>query len=330
MARLFPCREAEQFCLKVAELLEVDVGINVNAGYLLRLLSRVYWESRLYDLLLSRLHCDVVLVANTWEYPLRRACLNRGIPFIELQHGLFDADHPDSVPDWVQGSLAELLLPDALACYGTYWVSRLRSTRQLAVAKSVGNGLIDRYRDRRSLGDRYRLLFTSQGIDVEGAVEWLTRLLNSAPIGMDPLLFIKMHPVYDKDMEAYGALVDNQKVVLITGSQEPNVWGLLSNSNIHLSIFSACHFDAAALGVPSIVMSLPGSYLMEAAVDNQSIYLATSPEQAWDIVAQGAKAAEANKEQYACHGFARNMGEMIEHYSSQKEYLALPFQRHGG
>lgn len=315
---LFPKREAAAFCHHLAGTLRSEVGVKVSEVFLLRRLSSLYWESRLYSLLLARLHTRLVMVADTGEFALRHACWLRGIPFVEMQHGVFDDGHPDAVPDWVRGSPAELLLPDTLACYGPYWIERLASSRQFQLAQHVGNELVDYFRNRRAKrtaavgGTTMCLLFTSQGIDTSRAAAWLDALLTSAPVGVRPKLIIKLHPAYDHDAAPYMPLVERHGVTLIAGAQEPNVWELLTESDLHLSISSACHFDAAALGVPSVVMPLHGHYLMEAAIDGQNIFAASSHEKVWSLSALADGSAAADMWRYASPGFVQRVDALID------------------
>lgn len=318
LGRLFPRREIAAFCHDLAATLRSEVGIEVSETFLMRRLAALYWESRLYALLLARLRSRLVMVADTSEYALRHACSLRRIPFVEMQHGVFDEDHPDAVPDWVRGAPAELLLPDTLACYGPYWIERLASTRQFRLAQPIGNELVDQFRRRRAdrpvavAGTTMRLLFTSQGIDIARAVAWLDALLTSAPADARPTLTIKLHPAYDHDAAPYASLVERHGAVLVAGAQEPNVWELLAESDLHLSISSACHFDAAALGVPSVVMPLQGHYLMDAAVDGRTISTASSPEKVWTLPAVVDSSVAANMDHYASPGFDQRIDALID------------------
>jgi hypothetical protein len=317
LGRLFPRREIAGFCHDLAATLRSEVGVEVSSTFLMRRLSALHWESRLYALLLSRLHTRLVMVADTSEYALRHACTLRNIPFVEMQHGVFDEDHPDAVPDWVSGAPAELLLPDTLACYGPYWIERLASSRQYRLAQPIGNELVDRFRTQRANrppaveGTPTRLLFTSQGIDTERAIAWLDALLGTAPAGVRPALTIKLHPAYDHDLAPYASLVERHGVRLVAGAQEPNVWELLAESDLHLSISSACHFDAAALGVHSVVMPLQGHYLMEAAIDGRTISAAPTPEFVWTLSAVVDGSAASFMARYASPGFVDRIDALI-------------------
>jgi len=311
LARIFPVKSAISFCDEVSMVMRENGGIDVRPGPLLRRISQVHWEAKLYRWLLKRLQPSVVIVADCAEYALRLACAREDIVFVEIQHGLFDRDHPDAVPDWVEGTDDELLLPDALACYGQYWIDRLSTTRQWVNAFPAGNGLVDRYRKDRSVEgqqDVFRILVSSQGLHVEKLCSWLTIMMASAPAKLAVELTVKLHPVYDVGYQSYESLQTNYGAKVISGSAMPNIWELLSNSDLHLSISSACHFDAASLGVISIVIPLDGHELMIDSVDDQSIFLAYGPSDVWQIMS-GDKCLEnqTNREKYSKASFADNM-----------------------
>src|SRR5262249_29959231 len=116
---LFPV-EALGFCSRVSELLMRETQTLVAPQTLRMMLSTVYWQSRLYGALLARIRPKVVLLAETGDYALRIASNRHGLPVVELQHGIFDSEHPDAIPLWVEGTAAELVLPDVLASYGVF------------------------------------------------------------------------------------------------------------------------------------------------------------------------------------------------------------------
>ena len=316
LGRLFPRKEAWDFCNRVSAALQHEVGIEVGATFMMRRLSALYWESRLYALLLARVRPRVVMVADTSEYALRRACAVRNIPFVEMQHGVFDADHPDAVPAWVQGTTQELLLPDVLACYGQFWIDRLAGTRQSSHhIVAVGNDWVDRF---RAIAAQHhppgivRLLFTSQGMNTKAAVAWLADALAHVPEGVTASLTIKLHPAYLADADAFSTLVQQFGAKIVAGGDLPNVWDLLSQTDLHLSISSACHFDAVALGVPTVVMPLPGQHLMARAIDQRSIFKAGSPSDIWSVLARDNCRAGVQPERFVAPGFLDNVDRLIK------------------
>jgi hypothetical protein len=303
------------FSARVARLLAEELGVDASPAWLRMRLSTVYWQAKLYAALLARVRPAAVLVADTGEYALCLACARRGVRFVELQHGVFDASHPDAVPEWAEGTAAELLLPDRLACRGTYWVEQLAGTRQgRDHAVAVGNELIDMARERRarrSPGEALHLVFTSQGLDAERTAAWLAEMVDAAPAGREWRLSIKLHPAYDARTVAFDALATHPRVRVIGGAEQPNVFDLLADADLHLSISSACHFDAAGLAVPSVVVPLASHEMMLDVVDGEQIALARTPADVWALAARGGAVAVAGPERFATPGFVDNFARLV-------------------
>lgn len=312
LARLLPMRSANVYCRRVSMLLAEEVGLVVPSRWLLMRVSTAYWQARIYGLLLRRLQPKAVLVSDTGEYGLSIACRRHGVRFIELQHGVFDAEHPDAIPDWVNGSPTELLLPDTLACRGNYWIEQLRGTRQgRDHACPVGNELIDLARERRTrrgVRSGLRLVLSSQGLDSERLAGWIQEFVVAAPVDVVWRLTIKLHPVYDADNRSFDSLND-PRISVISGAELPNIFDLLADADLHLSIASACHFDAAALGVPSVVIPLAGHEAMLTAIDGRLIHLAQRPSDPWKVHGDATLGADANH--YSEPGFIFNLAGLL-------------------
>jgi hypothetical protein len=302
-------------CPSIAETLRRELSLELSPSALRMRISTVYWQSRLYRLLLARIKPRTILVSDTGEYALRIAAARQNIPFVELQHGIFDAEHPDAVPAWVTGPPENLILPSVLASRGRYWIERLAGTRQgRDHAVPVGNEFIDEARLRRKAHTTSKTLhfvLTTQGLDTERLVQWIGAMRDAAPAALDWRLSIKLHPVYDQDTSQFSELEKDGRILVIGGSALPNVFDLLSQSDLHLSIASACHFDAAALGVRSVIIPLAGHESVLHAVDDSQIYLARAPDDVWRIAALPAISGCERAHDFSEPHFIANMRELI-------------------
>jgi hypothetical protein len=288
LGMLLPAK-AGALCQSIADTLKRELDLEVAPRVLRMRISTVYWQARLYQLLLARIKPQAILVSDTGEYGLRIAAGRAGVPFIELQHGIFDANHPDAVPAWVTGPAEDLILPNILASRGRYWIECLAETRQgKDHAVPVGNEFIDEARLRRKARAAVKtahFVLTTQGLDSLRLARWIEAMKDAAPAAVDWRLSIKLHPVYDRETREFSELQEDGRIRVIAGSALPNVFDLLSEADLHLSIASACHFDAAALGVRSVVVPLAGHESLLNAVDGKQIFLAQSPEDIWKIAA---------------------------------------------
>ena len=305
--------DVKQFCDDTSRLLRDEAGIDMKPGWLRMRVSTAFWQSRMFAAVLRRVRPRAVMVADTGEYALNIACHGVGVRFVELQHGIFDASHPDAVPDWVEGSTAELLLPDVLACFGTFWIERLRGTRQGLTAVAVGNQIIERARSKRSqriLDSCKRMVLTSQGLDSERLADWTEEMLSSAPEGLAWRLTIKLHPYYDAQTAAFDRFAEVGNVEVVRGEALPNVYDLLAQADLHLSVASACHFDAAALGIPSVIVPLAGHESMLPVADQKSLFVISSPSDVWSVLAGPATSAQ-RASSYVAPGFAENLRQLV-------------------
>lgn len=321
LGTLFPARLGG-FDRRVSGLLRDRLGVDISAAALRMRVSTVLWQARLYGILLQRLMPRAVLVSDTGEFGLRLACGRAGIPFVELQHGVFDSEHPNAVPADVGGSAAELLLPDGFIARGTFWLEQLRDTRQgTGCARPVGNPVIDatRARRKRSRADQtIRVVVTSQGLASDALAEWLSHAVASAPADLDWRMSIKLHPVFDARNRAFTELAKHVRVDVIGGADEPNVYELLADADLHLSIASACHFDAVSLGVPSMVLPLPGHEGVSYAVDERSIFLAAQPDDVWSLASR-ARDVAVEYARFSTPDFVRNVTDLLDRMGSTCE-----------
>jgi|GEM_PF-1152425 len=311
---LFPA-DAMPFCKFIAELLQSELQITVDPRWLLTRISTVVWQARIYGALLARVRPRAVLVSDTGEYGLRVAAHRANVRFIELQHGVFNATQPDAIPLWVEGSAAELVLPDVLATRGSYWVEKLAMTRQgRDHAIAVGDAVTDSARAQRAArtGDgRVHLVLTSQGLDTERLVAWIGELARSAPSSLDWRLSVKLHPIYDSSPEKFDPLTSNARIRIISGAEQPNVFDLLADGDLHLTIASACHFDAGAIGVRSVIIPLDGHELLTDTVDGRLFYRAAAPKDVWDILSTSPAFDAAEPDRFSAPGYVDNLAALL-------------------
>lgn len=311
LGRLFPA-DLEGFEHRVAELFRADLCVTIDPGMLRLRVSTVKWQARLYACLLRRLRPHMVMVSDTGEYSLRLACARLGIAFAEVQHGVFDALHPDAIPDDAPGTNGALLVPNLYLAKGRYWIAALAGFRHGGVAVPVGHAQIDDLRARRAASSRWAgrsIVLSSQGYCIEELTQWVAAAIAAAPADADWHIRIKCHPVYDGPT-AFVSLAEHPRVTIIPGNAEPNVYELLAAADAHLSISSACHFDAAALGVPSFIIPLPGHEILLEAIDGQAIRLLARPEDLWTMSLEDSPAD--NRTSFSEPGYVDTMIAIVE------------------
>lgn len=322
LARAFPVREGDAVFARLSGLVSEGLGLDdFPQGRIRRMFSSFWWQSRLYEWVLRRLGARTVLAADTGERALLAACKLLGIRFIELQHGIFTPDHPDALPVSAlrDAEAADLLLPDTVALYGDYWLARQANSALGKVGRllSVGSSVIEKFRagradEFRPSQDSPRMVVTTQGIDRDALIEFLSRFL--ALYAGPCQLTVKLHPAYDSSLELYIKMLGgDSRVRVVGGRDDPNTYELIARSDLHLSIASACHYDALGIGTPTLVIGLAGHQLVRDLHDAGDALFAGSPEELAEIVSRRAwtPVSEAVSGKYYRHGFVQNLLPLI-------------------
>ena len=264
-------------------------AVSLPRGWIGKQLVRFHWRRKLWVSLLKRIGVHIVLTSSTDDYALFAAAQDCRIPCYELQHGLFFPDHPDALWEYMSPYRGNLIAPTKLFLFGEFWQQQLSQTGFYREDELVaaGNSRIDYYlqlKDSSGIPKRsdksIRLLLTSQGVNQGDLVEFIDRFFaicerNSLPIE----LIIKMHPRESDNASPYARLFDKWKQVkLISSNHPPSTYELMITVDYHLSIYSASHFDALGLGVPTIVLGLPGYTSVAPLYENGDAMLADTPE----------------------------------------------------
>jgi hypothetical protein len=255
-------------------------------------LREFYWLKKSYGWLLRRVRPEFLLKASIGERALVAAAKELGIEVIEFQHGYTDRHHYEySWPASAVAYKSSMPIPDRLFLYGEnaeqelsakgFWGETLRV---------VGRVHLDRYRQRRIGIDKANvctLVFSSQGVDVEKTIAFLADFLKAAQEQLDLRLYIKLHPGYETSTDLYEAAFQNDpRVHVFLGHEEPSTFELLSQAHIHLSISSSCHYEALALGVPTVILPFALHEIVLPLYEAGHAFLVHTPGELLDIVLQ--------------------------------------------
>lgn len=256
---------AREAARELVEALRAEFGPEApDEAFVAPILEAFQFRRRLWASVLSRAAPRVLLVADPGEFGLIAAAKARGVVVVEIQHGIVDRYNPSySWPAAATPHRTALAIPDRLFTHGEHWRD------ELAVhgfwgdgLRIVGNPRVDLYRGARANRDpaeTRRLVFTSQGIAVDRAANLLAECARAAHGRSGLKIFVKLHPVYDSDPRAYAERLAAFPNVQVLGASElPSTLSLLASADLHASISSATHYDAIALGVPTVVLPLPG------------------------------------------------------------------------
>lgn len=285
LGRIFRAPGSSDVFPALSEWVVTDLGlVEFTPERIRRKYSVLKWRVRLYRLVLQRLRPRCVLVPNSGQFALFLAANSLKIPFVEMQHGIFSENHPDSLPAYgLDYDRKSMLLPDLLTVYGSYWADRLKDTAlgRLGRIRAVGAPLIQSnrtLRQRRFAADPDKpiLTLTSQGIGVEQVADFVAAFLK---LYAGPLRFnIRLHPGYEAGASHYdGRFAHDDRVSLWRGNSKPDTFEMIAMSDLHLSISSACHFEALGIGTPTGILALPGHELVLDLAKSGDAILVDSP-----------------------------------------------------
>ena len=109
-----------------------------------------------------------------------------------------------------------------------------------------------------------------------------------------PLQFnIRLHPGYEIGTSHYDSrFYGDARVKLWPGNSRPDTFEMIAMSDLHLSVSSACHYEALGIGTPTGILALPGHELVldlvrrndAALVDNPSALAMMVKNRSWPTV----------------------------------------------
>ena len=292
-------------------------------------LLHFYWAKRLYAWLFRRIKPDFLLGVDFGEFDLVASAKEQGIKVVEFQHGFIDRSHPGySWSPYAQAYKKSMPMPDLLLLYGDYWCGELRATgfwdKEL---RSVGSVRVDRYRKINRMNQKkeqaYNLLLTTQGVDVEKVISFISDFLEMARGKLEFNLFIKLHPGYETDKERYTAAFQMKKNVrVLLGSEPPSTFELLTQTHLHLSISSTCHYDALALGVPTVILPFASHENVLHLCEEGHAFLARTPQDLLEIILheRNHSPSEEVGKRYFTPGALENIKKELGNKKENREY----------
>lgn len=325
LGRQFPVLKDHPYFEKLANLLKNELGVEgIDRERLSSLFNVFMWRSRLYQRVLKKFNPKAVLVPDSGQFALMKACNNIALPFIELQHGLFTSMHPNALP--AHASRRAILRPTVLAAYGSFTKQNLKNTllEKEGRIRPVGAAFIEAPAAlRRSLSpvaDLRTIIVTTQGIDREKLSDYLASMMEAA--GPNVRLSIKLHPAYDTDETIYrNRFGSDDRVSILSAQSSESTHMLVAKSNLHLSISSATHYDALGIGTPTAVVPLASYGSVNGILDHEGAFLAADPFELGVRIRSGdiPVVPESVKNFFFQSGFIGNMQRLLDGIASIRE-----------
>lgn len=309
-ARLFPAKDPEGNAEKIAALSQPGLGLSyLTPAFLRKRISVFLWQKRLLKILLRIVRPRTVIVIDSGEFALMNACQDLGIRFFELQHGVFTRFHPRSLRRKYTDTPG-LLHPDVFGLYGKFWEEELVGTHYSGKKnlRVIGNALQEKYRAKKEKTHSVpTLVLTTQPFNL-GLEGFLKNFLECTKDNF--LLIIKLHPASGKDPGALGIVAGDPRVKILSAAEGANTYDLIATADYHLSVFSACHYDALAIGTPTVVIALDGHELMDNLVSEKLAVLVKTPQELAELIRKKSTSTP-DAEGFCASGFYERMRALV-------------------
>lgn len=320
LGRLFPVSGNTKIWDEVSQAIVAEWGFaDYTPGRIRRLYSVFSWRSFLYRLFLWRCGARVVICPDAGQFALMHAARRAGVPYIELQHGVYTRVHPNSIPDDLTLTEREaVMLPDRLAAYGAFSAEALAGSalKRFGRIALVGAAFISKARALRALRETTHqpptLLLTTQGVAREALVNFVGEFLSACDAPFR--LIIKLHPAYDSDRDVYVERIGTDpRVTIEPKTSLVSTQDLIAGADFHLSISSACHFDALGIGTPTGVLALETHESVQDILRERGVVLIETPQDLARVVAERSfpSVPEETSDRFFTRDFKRNIEKLI-------------------
>lgn len=319
LGRYFPFKSTDPVFNLLADALGQEFGFSdYTAGRLARHYNVFRWRSYLYSLVLRKFAPAVVLVPDSGQFALMDACRNGGVAFVELQHGVFTAVHPNVLPEELS-SKTNVIKPSILAAYGNFTREVLQGTALEAEGRieAVGALSIERARLLRDSmfqpSEEIKVTITTQGVAAQQLCHFVIVFLQNASVPIK--IHIKLHPAYDVEEELYAQYLGHEpRVEIISGKSTRSTHELIALSDLHLSISSASHYDALGIGTPTGIIPFETYQSVAAILQHDGAFLVDNPERFAAIVSRRGwpVVPVKTKDHFFAQGFVGNMTRLLD------------------
>lgn len=252
--------------------------------HLRREFTNFYYSKKLFAWLLDQVQPGFLWLINAHGYPgFVAAAKEKNAKVIELQHGVVYQYHPGY--SWNKEALpykSRMTIPDFFLLYGDFWREALAENgfwdKELQV---VGSARLDRFRSSpRKKSAVLQLVVTTQPlISPSVYCDFFQKFIHLAKDLLNFELTFKLHQreLNKENYQRRFGDADNIKVIL--NNEQPSTFELLRNSDLHLSIASTCHYEALALGTPTIVLPFINHEAMLPLIDRGYGTVCNTPEE---------------------------------------------------
>jgi hypothetical protein len=232
----------------------------------------------------------LVLCSYGQEAPVA-AARSLGIPTWELQHGMISEDHFGyNYGESARAHARELPLPERIVTFGSFFSDALVScgywTREQV--PSLGFPRLSHFKRqlaagaRRDTGSRFNILVSTQWTLEDEYYDFVRQAVHLMPDNVR--LVINPHPrSLARSIARLESLAGDRVEVMDKSS---SMYERLGEIDMHCSVYSTTLFESAGLGIPTVVLGLPGWPNARVLLERQAATLAPDPAAFAQIVLQ--------------------------------------------
>jgi hypothetical protein len=250
--------ELAERLLRLERAFGIEIPIDSVVAFAKQALRRELGLGAAYRRLLDRIRPKALIVVVHYShrlFPIVRAARERGIPTIELQHGVIGPEH---LPYNMAKQARPLTLPDHLLLFGEYWRTlcpRLPFTDECVHA--IGYGHFERCsrpRFRASDTKPRRVLFLSQPSIGRELGEWAA-LVSSRLSRAECQIVYRLHPSERAGWRTKYPALAAANVEVVAGG---DLYEQFATCDAQVGVYSTAVFEGVASGLDTLVAGLSG------------------------------------------------------------------------
>jgi UDP-N-acetylglucosamine 2-epimerase len=169
---------------------------------------------------------------------------------------------------------------------------------------------MDRYRKNKLRNEGpCTIVLTTQNLEAEKLIAFVAEFLEIADGQLDCSMYFKLHPS-ERNKEPYTSVFgNNERIYVILNKELPPTLELLAKADYHVSIYSTCHYEALALGTPTLILPFAGHQVMSHILETGYAFLVRTPQDMLNVILKSGRRKVASKvsEYYFAPGALENM-----------------------
>ncbi|WMJ73285.1 hypothetical protein RCC89_08930 [Cytophagaceae bacterium ABcell3] len=262
-------REDESFIQQIEDAVNSRFGVCCDIEKMVHKrvpLHKMY--EKFYFRLLSKVRPSIMFLVVNYlpsSFALTSVCKRLGIPVVELQHGTIFKNHMGySFPDL---NIKCKYHPDYIFTFGDFWKNGIQfpipSDKVLTMGYPFFSERVSKL--RADAQNKNVITFISQGTIGKELAKIALRLRNK--LSSDYTINYKLHSSeYSSWRKSYEGL-DSSPGINVIENDKQDLYETMVGSELIVGVYSTALYEAIALGVPVVLIDLPGIDSMETLID---------------------------------------------------------------